>query len=56
MDQKDKELWIRFACAALSSFEDLYAPDQPDNIRLECYSAAAYAEEMCKIFHDVFED
>lgn len=56
MYEKEKEMWIRFACAALSSLEDLYGADQIAEIKSECDSAAAYADEMCRLFNEKFEN
>lgn len=55
MFEKDKELWVRFACAALSSLVELYQAEDYENIKEECDSAAAYADVMCHLFHEKFE-
>ena len=57
MRTKDKELWVRFACAALSSLDGgLFIPQRIDEIREECASAAAYADEMCRLVQEKFKD
>ena len=56
MFEKEKELWVRFACAALSCLEDLYSAKRHEDIKAECDSAADYADEMCRLFHEKFEN
>ena len=53
----DEELWVRFACAALSCLDDgLYPTSEPMEIQRECMSVAAYADEMCRIFNAKFKN
>ena len=54
MNEQHKEMWIRFACAALSTTDDMYDVDNPEGIKRDCADAAAYADEMCRLFYETF--
>lgn len=55
MYKEEKELWVRFACAALSALHDLYLERDLEDIKGECRSAAAYADEMVRLYNEKFE-
>lgn len=57
MYKEEKELWVKFACAVLSSIDQgPYNDGQITEIKRECEAAAAYADEMLRIFYDKFEN
>lgn len=72
MYKEEKELWVKFACAALansvSTLEDridnLNArcahtedwTDEEDQIAEDCSYAAQYADNMLSLFYDKFKD
>ena len=49
-------MWIRFACAALSTTDDMYDTNNPAGITRDCEAAAAYADKMCSIFYETFKN
>jgi len=49
---KEKELWVRFACAALSGV----ASTADGEFESECEIVAEYADEMVKMYKETFED
>lgn len=71
MYKEEKELWVKFACAALTNcvstlegrIDDWNAKckdpgdwvDEEDQIAEDCSSAAQYADEMVSMFYDKFK-
>ena len=51
MYKEEKELWVKFACAALSgaAVEEIYN-------RKTCEAAADFADTMMELFYDKFEN
>jgi len=52
----EKEIWVRFACAALSALDGLYGLKDSEKVRDECDSAALYADEMLEIYKSTFDE
>lgn len=55
MYKEEKELWVKFACAALSA-EDGLALAGSDAMKVDCDSVAAYADEMVRLYYRKFKD
>jgi len=53
MYKEEKELWVKFACAALSAIVSDGAYD--NDFESDCDIAAEYADRMLHIFKDKFE-
>ena len=51
MYKEEKELWVKFACAALSG---LTTPDVIHDVQDECEQACEYADAMVERFKDKF--
>lgn len=52
----ERELWVRFACAALSATDGLYGINDTEKVKDECESAALYADEMLEIYKSTFDE
>jgi len=50
----DKELWVRFACAALSGLVSDGAFE--NNVEKDCEAASCYADEMLECYHNTFSE
>lgn len=51
---KEAEIWIKFACAAISATDGLYYDKK--SVKDECAAASAYADEMMEQFYKRFPE
>lgn len=53
MYKEEKELWVKFACAAIAGQT---AIDCIHDVEDECETAAEYADRMVALYYDKFKD
>ena len=56
MYKEEKELWVKFASAALCGFTAIDCIRDHDDVIADCQQAAEYADVMVSLFYDKFRD